>query len=30
MLRSRTVACWKRHKHLVTPLFWNGFSTITS
>ena len=30
MLRSRTVACWKRHKRLVTPLFWNGFSALTS
>jgi len=26
----RTVACWKRHKRLVTPLFWNGFSAISS
>jgi len=24
------VACWKRHKCLVTPQFWNGFSAITS
>ena len=30
MLRSRTVACWKCHKCLVTPLFWNGFSAIIS
>jgi len=30
MLRSRTVAGWKRHKRLVTPLLWNGFSAITS
>ena len=30
MLHSRTVACWKRHKLLLMPLFGNGFSTITS
>ena len=30
MLHSRTVVCWKRHKRLVTPLFWNDFSAITS
>ena len=29
MLCSKTVECWKRHKRLVMPLFWNGYSAIT-